>query len=43
MNDPVGIASIVMLGSFFGIAIAAALGGLLLYWCDGRADHGGAH
>ena len=43
MTDPVGVASIVVLGSMFSIVIGGTLGGLLLYWLDGRADHGAAH
>lgn len=38
MNDVVYIPAIVNLSAFFGIAIAATLGGLLLCWIENRAN-----
>lgn len=36
MNEAVHIPSIIVLGSFFGIAIAATAAGLLLTWIESR-------
>lgn len=38
MNEAVYIPAIINLSAFFGIAIAATLGGLLLCWIESRAD-----
>ncbi len=43
MTEAVSVAGILAMGSMVAIVIGATAAGFLLYWLDGKADHGEAH